>query len=154
MFPLAFPIAFPAPLSMGFVSVNSEIYMISLSECWRNHKSCLSALSEQRGLLAGIPVWCTSLTLGVPNPPQAGLLHSIPRSLKYILKLELSVEVKHVQRDLGLQVILTHGHLENAILGTLSLRGVCVYVYVRVCVSTSLKTKCFHKCLWNFIGKT
>lgn len=38
-----------------------------------------------------------------------------------------------MQKDLGLQVILTHGHLENAILGTLSLRGVCVYVYVRVC---------------------
>lgn len=63
----------------------------------------------------------------LPNPPQAGLLHSIPRSLKYILKLELSVEVKHLQRDLGLQVILTHGHLENAILGTLSLRDVCLY---------------------------
>lgn len=39
-----------------------------------------------------------------------------------------------MQRDLGLQVILTHGHLENAILGTLSLRDVCLYVYVRVCV--------------------
>lgn len=70
---------------------------------------------------------------GVPNPPQAGLLCFHPRSLKYILKLELSVEVKHLQRDLGLQVILTHGHLENAILGTLSLRDVCLYVYV-VCV--------------------
>ena len=59
-----------------------------------------------------------------------------------------------MQRDLGLQVILTHGHLENAILGTLSLRDVCLYVYVRVCVSTSLKTKCFHKCLLPLAKQT
>ena len=99
-------------------------------------------LSHRHSLRGSLQVCqCDRSTLpwecGVSNPPQTGLIHSIPCSRKYILrKLELSVQVKHLQSNLGLQVILTHGHLENAILRILSLRGVCVCVCVCVRVST------------------
>ena len=68
-----------------------------------------------------------------PQPSPGWPTSSHPTQSKVYLKTELSVEVKHLQRDLGLQIILTHGHLENAILGTLSLRGVCVCMYMCVC---------------------